>query len=249
MRPSWYTFFNTLLVLTGVALLAYYALHLVNRSADHQDGMDAFAAAKEASRAIESESAPGVVAVLPPLELAPNVAQVNASRRSMDTPAASTGASAGGMPDMSDWSEQRISDYATVTASAAADGVPEGIVRIPSISMQVPVFAGTDEENLTRGAGRIEGTPALGGPGNTGIAAHRDGYFRALKDVKVGASIFVETLSGEREYRITDLLIVEPSDIHVLGPTENDAITLVTCYPFYFVGSAPQRYIVRAEST
>jgi sortase A len=114
--------------------------------------------------------------------------------------------------------------------------------------MQVPVFPGTGEKNLTRGAGRIEGTPALGNPGNTGIAAHRDGYFRALKDLRLGESIFVETLSGEREYRVTDLFIVEPSDIQVLAPTGTDAITLVTCYPFYFVGSAPQRYIVRAES-
>jgi sortase A len=125
--------------------------------------------------------------------------------------------------------------------------VPEGIVRIPSIELEVPVFPGTAETSLARGAGRIEGTPVLGHGGNSGIAAHRDSYFRALKDVQLGDPIEIETMGGVQQYKIVDLSIVGPDAVHVLEPTELDTITLVTCYPFYFVGNAPQRYIVRAE--
>ena len=92
---------------------------------------------------------------------------------------------------------------------------------------------------------RDRGTPPLDAQGNTGIAAHRDGYFRVLKDVELGDVIEIETMSGVEQFRITDLLIVEPEDVYVLDPTTERSLTLVTCYPFYFVGSAPQRFIVR----
>jgi sortase A len=117
------------------------------------------------------------------------------------------------------------------------------------VQLEVPVFAGTGDFALTRGAGRIEGTPELGNPGNTGIAAHRDGWFRVLKDVRVGDAVEIETLQGELQFRITETFVVEPADVQVLAPTEQHSLTLVTCYPFYFVGSAPQRYIVRAVRT
>jgi sortase A len=151
------------------------------------------------------------------------------------------------VPDMSDWSETRIAAYEAILHAEGAAEAPEGIMRIPAVDLELPVFAGAQERNLTRGAGRIPGTPPLGEIGNTGIAAHRDGYFRALKDVRLGDEILVETLRGRSRYEIVDLLIVDPTDVHVLDPTDVSALTLVTCYPFYFVGSAPQRYIVRAE--
>jgi sortase A len=119
-------------------------------------------------------------------------------------------------------------------------------MRIPAVQLEVPVFAGTSDVALTHGAGRIEGTPVLGNPGNTGIAAHRDGWFRVLKDVRVGDAVEIETLQGEMRFRITETSVVEPADLQVLAPTEQHSLTLVTCYPFYFVGSAPQHYIVRA---
>jgi sortase A len=148
--------------------------------------------------------------------------------------------------DMSTWSRQRIARY---RAALHAGGAPEAILRIPSLKLEVPVFEGTSEENLNRGAGRIEGTAHIGELGNIGIAAHRDGFFRVLKDVRVGSVLQLERLDGTDTYRIVATRIVEPSDVSVLAATPRNAITLVTCYPFYFVGSAPQRFIVRAEKT
>jgi len=146
--------------------------------------------------------------------------------------------------DQSLWSNRRVIAFAE---SAAAPGVPEGLLRIPSVQLEVPVFAGTSEINLNRGAGRIEGTAALSPDGNIGIAAHRDGFFRKLKDVGISGEIFVDVDDRTLRYRIVDISIVDPSDVHVLAATEIPSVTLVTCYPFYFLGNAPQRYIVRAE--
>lgn len=148
---------------------------------------------------------------------------------------------AAGVPDQSAWSASRIAAY-----HEANSGVPLALLRVPSAGIEVPVFADTSERNLNRGAGAIEGTAAPGSDGNAGIAAHRDGYFRALKDVVLGDEIEVEHRGGTRRYRITDLAVVEPTDVSSLYPTDEPTLTLVTCYPFYFVGSAPQRYIVRA---
>jgi sortase A len=148
--------------------------------------------------------------------------------------------------DMSTWSRERITQYRAALHSA---GIPEAVLRIPSLNLVVPVFEGTSEENLNRGAGRIEGTAHIGESGNVGIAAHRDGFFRVLKDVRVGQSLTLERLDGTETYRIVAMTIVEPSDVSVLAATDKHAITLVTCYPFYYVGSAPQRFIVRAEKT
>ena len=148
--------------------------------------------------------------------------------------------------DMSTWSRERIAQYRAALQTA---GTPQAVLRIPSVNLVVPVFEGTSEENLNRGAGRIEGTAHIGESGNVGIAAHRDGFFRVLKDVRVGSVIQLERLDGTDTYRIVATSIVDPSDVSVLAATPKNAITLVTCYPFYFVGSAPQRFIVRAEKT
>jgi sortase A len=146
--------------------------------------------------------------------------------------------------DMSTWSQARIDHYRE--AARAADA-PLAVLRIPKVGLTVPVFNGTSERNLNRGAGRIEGTAQLGEPGNVGIAAHRDGFFRALKDVQVGDVLVMERATATDTYRIVSTTIVDPSDVSVLDPTLTSSVTLVTCYPFYFVGSAPQRFIVHAQ--
>jgi sortase A len=146
-------------------------------------------------------------------------------------------------PDQTLWSDQRKAHYAE-SLPARVDA-PRALIRIPSIDMTAPVFAGTSELVLNRGVGWIEGTASPGDAGNIGLAGHRDGYFRGLKDVELGDSLEIETLEGIRSYKITELFIVDPSDVYVLEPTREPSVTLVTCYPFYFVGSAPQRYIVR----
>ncbi len=124
--------------------------------------------------------------------------------------------------------------------------MPLAVLRIARIRLVVPVLEGTSDVTLNRGVGHIEETAMPGTSGNSGIAGHRDGFFRSLKDVGVGDAIELETLQGKQTYRIERAWIVNPEDVSVLDPTPEQSITLVTCYPFYFVGSAPQRYIVRA---
>lgn len=150
---------------------------------------------------------------------------------------------AGHVIDMSAWSASRIAAY---RKQPAPEQKPEALLRIPSVDLVVPVFAGTSESILDHGAGRIEGTSQFGANGNTGIAAHRDGFFRALRHVKVGDVLQVELPETTLTYTIASTRVVEPSENSVLGPTPEPTITLVTCYPFYFVGSAPQRFIVHA---
>jgi LPXTG-site transpeptidase (sortase) family protein len=99
---------------------------------------------------------------------------------------------------------------------------------------------------LYRGAARIEGTAAFGEGGNVGLAAHRDGYFRALQGIRKGDLVEVLTMGERLRYRVSDIRIVSPQFIEVLAPTEAPALTLVTCYPFRQVGPGPQRFIVRA---
>jgi sortase A len=128
---------------------------------------------------------------------------------------------------------------------ASADKVL-AILRIPGIALEVPVNYGTDEWVLLRGAGLVEGSGMPGSNGNVAIAAHRDTHFRPLKDLALGDRIELVMLDRTLTYVVTDLSVVEPSDVHVLADTGEPVLTLVTCYPFYFVGHAPQRFIVRA---
>jgi sortase A len=148
-------------------------------------------------------------------------------------------------PDKSRWSPERIRGFDASLAQHFA-AAPLAILRIPSIELEVPVLAGTDELALNRGVGHIEGTPRPGEPGNVGIAGHRDGFFRVLKDVAAGDALEVESLSGIDRYTIESITIVTPDRVDVLSPTSNPTVTLVTCFPFYYVGNAPKRYIVRA---
>ena len=123
---------------------------------------------------------------------------------------------------------------------------PVAMLRIPKIHLEVPVLPGTDDRTLDHGVGLIEDTAEPGMVGNSGIAGHRDGFFRGLKDVVQGDTIRLDTLHGSFVYRVERTWIVKPEDVSVLEPTPVPAITLVTCYPFYFQGSAPMRFIVRA---
>jgi sortase A len=146
--------------------------------------------------------------------------------------------------DQSAWSEQRRGAF---LRSVGIDvGEPIAELNIPAVKLQVPVYEGTSDDALNRGIGRIEGTAGLDDAGNAGLAGHRDGFFRGLKDVRLGDRIVIRTRRGTRRYRIDATSIVEPSDVGVLAPTPEPRLTLVTCYPFYFVGSAPQRFIVGA---
>jgi sortase A len=126
---------------------------------------------------------------------------------------------------------------------------PLALMRVPRLEIEVPVFAGTSDLILNRGVGQIEGTALPGEVGNIGIAGHRDGFFRPLKDIVLGDTIILETVGESTTFVVEDLHIVDPTEVWVLAPTDTPAITLVTCYPFYFIGSAPQRFIVRANAS
>jgi len=146
--------------------------------------------------------------------------------------------------DYSLWDEGRIEEY---EASLSHDfGRPLAILRIPTLDLQVPLLEGTSDLVLNRGVGRIVETARPGELGNIGIAGHRDGFFRGLKEVSEGDRIELETLTATDIYRIDGITIVTPQDVHVLEHQSVPTLTLVTCYPFYFVGRAPERYIVSA---
>ena len=110
----------------------------------------------------------------------------------------------------------------------------------------MPILDSTTDLALNRGAGHVEGTAMPGDVGNVGIAAHRDGFFRGLKDIQIGDQIELTTLEGQQTFVVSKLSIVDPYEVSVLDPTDEPVLTLITCYPFYFVGSAPERFIVRA---
>lgn len=149
-------------------------------------------------------------------------------------------------PDQSLWAEQRIREYEESLAVEADP--PLAVMTIDKLGIQVPVYDGADDFNLNRGVARIQGTAAVDGNGNLGIAGHRDGFFRGLKDIQVGDGIELLTTLGPAEYAVSSIEIVNPEDVWVLAPTSEKTITLVTCYPFYFVGHAPKRFIVKATA-
>jgi len=171
-------------------------------------------------------------------------------------------------------STNRLWDAARVRAYRRSLGValtPEAVLRVPKLGIEVPVFEGTSELTLNRGVGHISGTALPGQSGNIAISGHRDGFFRPLKDIAVGDMIEIQrpTKSGEEQageagnpssptpsgaagiatdrYKVIQIKIVFPSDTSVLNKTSDATLTLVTCFPFYYVGSAPERYIVQAS--
>jgi len=148
-------------------------------------------------------------------------------------------------PDFSLWSEKRIKEYQESLAAHFAPSIV--ILRIPKIQLEVPVLEGTDDLTLNRGVGHIAGTANPGEHGNMAIAGHRDGFFRGLKDIGLRDTIEIVLPERTETYVIDHISIVDPSDVSVLQPRPRTTLTLVTCYPFYFVGSAPQRYIVEAS--
>ena len=147
-------------------------------------------------------------------------------------------------PDYSLWNGQRVTDYEESLKAEFAP--PLGVLTISSLNLQVPIFNGTDDLTLDRGAGRIKGMARTGENGNLGISGHRDGFFRVFKDIQMGDKILIQTAGGVEKYEVTNMKIVPKEDHSVLAPTDEKTLTVVTCYPFYYVGHAPERLIVTA---
>jgi sortase A len=131
-------------------------------------------------------------------------------------------------------------------AGRVEPGALIGRIEIPRLAVSAVVFAGSDAETLDRAVGHVPGTALPGAPGNVGLAGHRDTFFRRLKNVRPDDEVVITTLNGTFRYRVEGTRVVEPTDVWVLDPTPAPALTLITCYPFTYLGSAPQRFIVRA---
>jgi sortase A len=131
--------------------------------------------------------------------------------------------------------------------AAAKEGDDLGRIEIPRLGVKVAILEGATSQTLRLGVGHIEGTAFPGEPGNIGIAGHRDTYFRALKDIRTDDEIQIQTATGLSSYEVDSVQIVAPGDTGVLAPSAGSSITLVTCYPFYFIGAAPERFIVHAR--
>ena len=131
---------------------------------------------------------------------------------------------------------------------AVKEGDLLGRIEIPRLGVEVAILEGTSSQTLRLGVGHIIGTALPGEPGNVAIAGHRDTYFRALKDIRPGDEIQIQTAAGVARYAVDWIQITAPGDSAILPHKSGSALTLVTCYPFYFVGSAPERYVVHAHT-
>jgi sortase A len=132
----------------------------------------------------------------------------------------------------------------------AAAPAPEGLIgrlQIPRLLVSTVVVEGLGKSTLRRAIGHIPGTALPGAPGNVGLAGHRDGFFRPLKDLRIKDEVQFSTPRGDFKYEVESIVIVEPENVTVLASTGQNMLTLVTCYPFYYVGAAPRRWIVRAR--
>lgn len=215
------------LIAVGIVLLGIWGAARLHSILGSRSDRRAF----EASRASGTAPAPA-----PPSPAAPAPTPEPPARELVEGPA-----------DVSLWDAERVKMWkeSLVTDRRA----PLALLKIPKLKIDVAVLEGTDELTLNRGAGWIEGTARPGQAGNVALSAHRDGFFRALKDIAVGDELILETPRETVRYVVSWTKVVKPEDVSVLDPTDGAAVTLVTCYPFYFIGSAPQRFIVRAVRT
>jgi sortase A len=147
--------------------------------------------------------------------------------------------------------EQQIHAEEQHSASPSGPAVKEGDVlgkiEIPRLGLSVAVLQGTTSKTLLLGVGHIQGTALPGEVGNIGIAGHRDTYFRVLKDIRRDDEIRLQTASGVTRYEVDWIQITAPRDGDIVAPKSESTLTLVTCYPFYYVGAAPERFVVHAH--
>lgn len=131
----------------------------------------------------------------------------------------------------------------------AGGGSIVGRIEIPRIGLKTMILEGVSQRTLALAVGHVPGTALPGGAGNVGIAGHRDTFFRGLRGVQPGDAIVLTTLSGSYEYRVKSCEVVTPRDTRVLADSAEPSLTLVTCYPFHYLGPAPERFIVHAVRT
>jgi sortase A len=142
--------------------------------------------------------------------------------------------------------EAQLSTIAKQSAAPVLDGLI-GRIEIPRLLLSSIVCEGAESATLRRAVGHIPGTALPGQPGNVALAGHRDTFFRSLRDLRIKDEILLSTLKGDFKYEVESLMVVEPENVEVLAPSAENVLTLVTCYPFSYIGSAPKRFIARAR--
>lgn len=145
-------------------------------------------------------------------------------------------------PDQSNWSKKRTSNYQTYTISET----PIAVLEVPARNIAVAVYPDNIPHSLEAGVSWVTSTSAPGAGGNVAIAGHRDGFFRNLEGIPAGTSILLRDEEQVRHFVVDTVTIVDPLDLSPLDQTDDDVLTLITCYPFYYQGFAPDRYIIRA---
>jgi sortase A len=143
--------------------------------------------------------------------------------------------------------QQPVAAASLASLSPTATGGLIGRIEVPRLEISAIVMEGTSTTTLRRAVGHISGTALPGRSGNVGISGHRDTFFRPLRHIEPNDVITLTTVAGEYRYRVLSTEIVSPDDVSVLDAGEGETLTLVTCYPFYFVGPAPNRFVVKAR--
>jgi sortase A len=151
------------------------------------------------------------------------------------------------MPTFLEGSSANSAALPKISAANALSNLPLGQIEIASIGLTAMIQEGTGRQTLQRGVGHIAGTSLLGQSGNIGLAGHRDTFFRKLRNIHEGDEITLTTLAGAIVYRVDLISIVEPQESEVLRDSGENLLTLVTCYPFSYVGPSPKRFVVRAR--
>ncbi len=146
-------------------------------------------------------------------------------------------------PDQSEWSDKASARY---ERTKDGSGEPLAVLKIERLNITAPIYEGTSRITLDRGLGLVELSSLPGEIGNIAMSGHRDGFFRPLKDIILGDRITLHTLDGDQNFLATEIKIVDALDVSVLDDSDTTVLTLITCYPFYYVGYAPDRYIVKA---
>ncbi len=134
-------------------------------------------------------------------------------------------------------------------ASPLQRGALIGSLKIPRLKLSAMIVEGDDDKTLKRGVGHLPDTPLPWEKGNAAFAGHRDTFLRAMRDISAGDEIRLATPHGEFTYRVREIAIVTPDNLSGLSITDDSSLTLITCYPFSYIGNAPKRFVVRAART
>ncbi len=221
--------------LLGVTILAAYLLLIGQNSLAQSQAADDFIEAKQALKIAQPSAKKIAPLATSDKDTTIDIASINSSLNTFEA--------AADQSDKSLWSSAFVGHHKSAVSRGGNSAI--ALLKIPSVNLDVAIFDGANKHNLNRGAARILSTDSVNGNGRIGIAGHRDGWFRPLKDIQIGDIIELESLTETRRYQINKTHIVTPSDVGILQGDDH-TLVLVTCYPFYFVGSAPQRFIVEA---